>query len=90
MPASSLRSQLPPAYPVKARAHGLEGRVVLRLDVDEHGRVVAAEVVETSGAPSLDEAARAAALDWTVAPALQDGAPVAGTLRVPVRFELTD
>jgi protein TonB len=47
-------------------------------------------VAESSGHEDLDDAARAAASDWTFAPALEDGEPVAGTLRVPVRFELTD
>jgi periplasmic protein TonB len=79
-----------PSYPPKARAHGWEGRVVLVLTIDDRGRVTAVEVAESSGRESLDEAAREAAAAWTLAPALRDGSPVAGTLRVPVRFELTD
>lgn len=87
----SIVGSLPaPAYPPKARSRGWEGRVVLRLSVDENGRVVAVEVEESSGREALDDAARDAATSWTLAPALRDGEPVAGTLRVPVRFELTD
>ena len=80
----------PPAYPANARSRGWEGRVVLDLTIDECGRVTSVEVVETSGRPALDDAARDAAPNWTFAPALRDGSPVAGTLRVPVRFALTD
>jgi TonB family protein len=79
-----------PGYPGKARARGWEGRVVLLLSIDAHGRVTSAEVAESSGRAALDDAARDAAPDWTFAPALRDGVPVAGTLRVPVRFALTD
>jgi len=79
-----------PPYPPRARSHGWEGRVVLDLTIDERGRVVAVAVAESSGRDALDEAARDAATSWTLGPALRDGEPVAGTLRVPVRFELTD
>jgi protein TonB len=79
-----------PAYPSNARAHGWEGRVVLLLTIDERGRVTSVEVAESSGRSALDDAARDAAAAWTLSPALRDGEPVAGTLRVPVRFELTD
>lgn len=87
----SIVGELPaPDYPAKARARGWEGRVVLLLDIDAHGRVVSASVAESSGRTALDDAARDAARGWTFAPALREGAAVAGTLRVPVRFELTD
>jgi len=79
-----------PTYPAKARSRGWEGRVVLLLSIDARGRVVAADVAESSGRPALDQAALEAARDWTFAPALENDAPVAGTLRVPVKFELTD
>jgi protein TonB len=77
-----------PRYPSAARSRGWEGRVVLLLSIDAAGRVLSAEVAESSGRPSLDDAALAAARDWTFAPALCDDAPVAGSLRVPVRFSL--
>ncbi len=87
----SIVGELPsPLYPSKARARGWEGRVVLVLAIDAHGRVTSAEVAETSGRSALDDAARDAAPAWTFAPALCDGVPVAGSLRVPVRFALTD
>ncbi len=85
-----VRALSSPAYPPAARSRGWEGRVVLLLAIDATGRVTSVDVVESSGRPALDDAAREAAPAWTFAPALRDDAPVAGTLRVPVRFELTD
>jgi protein TonB len=79
-----------PAYPDRARARGWEGRVVLLLEIDAQGRVVSVEVVESSGRRLLDDAARDAAPSWEFLPALQEGRPVAGSLRVPVRFALTN
>lgn len=79
-----------PPYPRAARSRGFEGRVVLALAIGADGRVTSIEVAESSGHEDLDAAARAAAADWTFAPALRDGEAVAGTLRVPVRFELTN
>ncbi|MEW6164445.1 MAG: energy transducer TonB [Pseudomonadota bacterium] len=48
-------------YPRAAIERGLEGRVVLLLTLDAAGRVVGAEVADSSGHPLLDVAARAAA-----------------------------
>jgi len=79
-----------PPYPRGARSRGWEGRVVLVVGIGADGRVTSVEIAETSGHEDLDDAACAAARDWTFAPALREGEPVAGTLRVPVRFELTD
>ena len=79
-----------PPYPRGARHRGWEGRVVLVLGVGADGRVTSVDVAESSGHDELDSAARDAARGWTFGPALTNGEPVAGTLRVPVRFELTD
>ena len=43
----------------------------------------------SSGFPALDQAARAAVLRWRFDPALTAGIPVAGRVRVPVRFQLS-
>lgn len=46
-------------YPAAARAAGQEGRVAVRFTVDRTGRVLSVQIVASSGAPALDEAARA-------------------------------
>ena len=48
-------------YPREAVARGLEGRVVLLLNLDEQGRVIAVEVASRSGHALLDQAALQAA-----------------------------
>ncbi len=45
-------------YPPRARARGIEGRVLLDLNVDEIGRLKECSVEASSGSPMLDDAAR--------------------------------
>jgi len=53
-----------PSYPAVARGENLQGKVSMRLLLDDEGRVKAAIVAESSGHPLLDEAAVKAALGW--------------------------
>jgi len=77
-----------PVYPLRARRLGLEGRLILRLEVAADGSVAEVAVLESSGQAILDEAAVEAARTWVFVPARRDGRPVAGTIRVPVSFAL--
>lgn len=79
-----------PRYPEAARRRGWEGCVVVRVSVGAAGDVADAQVVESSGRATLDDAALEAARAWPLEPALDEGRPVAGTLDVPVRFRLDD
>lgn len=79
-----------PAYPAYARRRGIEGRVVLRVEVTAEGGAGAVAVVESSGHDSLDEAAVTAVRRWRFHPAVRDGVPVPSTLRVPITFRLTE
>jgi protein TonB len=74
-------------YPPAALAQGLEGRVVLRLLVDETGRVVDAAIVEDPG-HGFGEAAARAARGFRFEPAQRAGTPVATWLRFTVSFEI--
>lgn len=78
----------PPRYPAVARRRGYEGRVVLRVVVDANGAVEAIEVAESSGHRILDRAALRTVRAWRFVPARRDGAPVAASVAVPVRFTL--
>jgi protein TonB len=80
----------PPVYPEEARRRGQEGRVLLRLRIDESGRVRSAEIVESSGHEALDRAAVGAVREWRFLPATVGGVPRPSALRVPVRFSLSD
>jgi protein TonB len=77
-----------PAYPEQARARGEQGVVALELVIGTDGRVIAVQVLRSSGSPILDGAARRAALDWRFRPATQDGQPVPAQARTTVQFRL--
>lgn len=77
-----------PAYPRQARRRGLEGQVVLEVQVLPDGHPGQIEVVAGSGHSILDRAALAALRDWRFEPAREGGRAVSATLRVPVHFQL--
>jgi periplasmic protein TonB len=74
-----------PAYTTTARAAGVEGKVRVRLTVDETGKVVEVTVLQGLGY-GLDEAALEAARDATFEPATQCGKPVRATFTISMRF----
>lgn len=77
-----------PAYPPLARKLGLEGLVVLRVQVGVAGAPEQVAVARTSGAPVLDEAALKAVQGWMFVPARRGDTPVAHAVDVPIRFQL--
>ena len=77
-----------PAYPASSRRNREEGRVVLRLLVDQGGRVSALEVATSSGFPALDEAAIRTVREWRFRPAMRDGQAVAAAATVGITFRL--
>ncbi len=77
-----------PVYPEMARLAELEGTVVLKVGIDERGRVREALVLES--VPGLDEAALEAVRRWVFRPARQRDVPVPVWYYVPVRFSLRD
>lgn len=79
----------PPAYPFLARKLGKEGKVIVRLTLDELGRQKDIEVVEPSGFGFTD-AAVAALKKSVFSPARKNGKSVASRVLVPVRFALND
>lgn len=78
-----------PEYPAQARRRGEQGQVVLRVNLDETGRVSAVRVVQ-SATPSLDEAALAAVRGWHCNPARRDGQAVRAVATQPFNFALMD
>ena len=62
-----------PDYPLSARKLGETGQVLLRVEIDETGRLVASDVARSSGFSRLDEAALAAVKSWRCQPAMRDG-----------------
>lgn len=76
-----------PVYPAFARKLGREGRVVLRLTIDENGNLVNVEVVEKAGFGFV-EAAMDAVRKSTFLPAYKNGKPIASRALLPVRFTI--
>jgi TonB family protein len=78
----------PVDYPPALYSRGVEGRVILRLYVDELGRLVAEStaIATSSGYPALDSAALGAAPRFRFAPALRNGTPVAASFLQPIHF----
>ncbi|GLI52674.1 energy transducer TonB [Thermodesulfovibrio yellowstonii] len=76
-----------PIYPQIARRLGKEGRVTLRLTLNEKGELVHIEIIE--GAPyGFTESAIEAVKKSKFSPAIKDGKPVACRAILPVRFIL--
>lgn len=77
-----------PAYPLMARRLGETGTVVLRVELDETGRVGAAQVLASSGFNRLDAAALAAVKSWRCRPAQRGGQAVRAVATQPFNFTL--
>jgi periplasmic protein TonB len=76
-------------YSAKARADGVEGRLVLSIKVGADGRVSTVDV-QSSVDPALDEAAVEAVKTWRFEPARRCGTPVEASYVLARRFELGD
>jgi len=76
-------------YTEEARANGVEGRLVLKITIDENG-AVSDVTVASSVDPALDAAAIAAVKQWRFKPSTKCGKPVPGTYTLARRFELGD
>ncbi|HVO91966.1 MAG TPA: energy transducer TonB [Terriglobales bacterium] len=79
-----------PEYPDSARREGREGRVLLRVLVDEQGRTKRVEINHSSGSEVLDRAAVQAMQRWSFYPARIADKPVESWLKVPIEFHLAD
>jgi protein TonB len=78
----------PPAYPKAAQRQGLQGRVVLRVQVLANGHVGAIEVKQSSGKSILDDAALTAVKAWVFTPSKRGSTPIDGWTNVPIEFQI--
>jgi protein TonB len=76
-----------PVYPMMARKFGKEGKVVLKLTIDENGNLLDVEVMDKAGY-GFTEAAVEAVKKSTFLPAKKDGKPIASRALLPIRFQL--
>lgn len=77
-----------PEYPAQARRNRREGRVVVRVLLDERGRVVRGQILPGADAESFGRAALDAVRRWRFTPGLKDGSPVRAEVEVPILFRI--
>lgn len=81
----------PPDYPISALREGVQGTVLLRVRVDEHGKPIEVLIMKSSGSRALDVAARDHVLAaWRFNPAQRDGHAIEAWAQVPVKFSLSN
>ncbi len=84
----SSKAMNPPRYPPAAFRAGIQGEVILIIDVDASGNVTNVTVEKSSRNRDLDRAAMEAARKWRFNAAEAGGKKAAGRVRVPVNFAL--
>ena len=81
-----LYGDVPIEYPLELWDQDIEGTTLLKVRVDDMGRVDSAVVLESSGRPAFDSAAIRGAKELRFAPARKDGERITVWARVPVHF----
>ncbi|QDR79079.1 energy transducer TonB [Sporomusa termitida] len=89
IPPNVLAGKEPP-YPESARRNGLEGTVVLRIEIRENGRAGAISIQQSSGYELLDKAAANSVQGWRFVPAKirSTGKAIACSTTLPIVFRL--
>ncbi|MEG1102136.1 MAG: energy transducer TonB, partial [Comamonas sp.] len=77
-----------PSYPSISRRMSEQGKVLLRVLVDENGSPQQIEIKQSSGFDRLDKAALASVQKWRFVPGKRNGVPEAMWNIVPVNFVL--
>jgi periplasmic protein TonB len=80
----------PPSYPAIARRNGLQGRVVLNVEVLANGSSGKVTVQSSSGYAILDNAALQTVKTWRFVPARHGGQVVDKWFLIPIQFSLKD
>jgi TonB family protein len=75
-------------YPEKARKAGVEGRVMVWVNIDPHGEVKRMQLMKSLGHSGCDEAAMNAIKSVTWKPAMDEDKAVSVWVAVPVDFRL--
>ena len=76
-----------PVYPLLARRLGKEGKVILRLTIDDKGKLLNLEIIEGSGY-GFTESAIEAVRRSTFQPAMKEGKPILSRALLPIKFTL--
>jgi TonB family protein len=79
-----------PSYPHTARRMGLQGKVVLNVEVLANGSCGQINIAQSSGHAALDNNALSAVKTWHFIPATQAGKAINKWHQVPIIFSLKD
>lgn len=77
-----------PSYPEEARRKGMEGEVLLKVEVLANGGVGQIEVKRSSGHEILDRSALSAVKQWRFIPANKENGPIPCWVNIPIKFQL--
>ena len=90
IPATAVQYLDPPAplYPAASRRLGESGRVLVRVEIDTHGRARQVQLMRSSGSLRLDDAALTAVRGARFKPYTENGEPLVVWTTVPIVFEL--
>ena len=77
-----------PPYPEEARKKGMEGEVLLRVEVLANGRVGEIEVKRSSGHEMLDRSALSTVKQWKFIPANRGNGSIPCWVNIPIKFQL--
>ncbi len=81
-------SMTPPVYPKDLEDARVEGKVLLKVAIDESGRVTGTEELQgIDGYPQFTESAQTAVLTWRFEPATEGGEAVSSAVVLPVLFK---
>ncbi len=80
------RPQIP--YPESLREKGIEDRVIVKVLIDEQGRVIRTQIIKPSKYQELNEVAEKAAREFVFEPGIAFGKPVKVWMTIPFSFRL--
>ncbi len=83
-----LLERVEPSYPRLARRRQMEGSVLLRFIVDEHGRTSGLQVLRSEPQGVFEESALQAVRNWRFSPGRVEGRAVPVLVEAPIRFQL--
>ncbi|MDT3432263.1 TonB family protein [Stenotrophomonas maltophilia] len=78
----------PPSYPRSAFEQRQVGVVNLRVEVDASGQPTDVRVLSATNPGVFDAVSITAARSWTYRPAMKNGKPVAGAVKIPITFAM--
>ena len=82
--------RIPPEFPQRAAARGVEGYVILRFTVTETGSVADPEVLRANPPGFFELAAKRAVLRWKYQPQIRDGKPTRVLTLTRITFQLAE